>query len=143
MQNPTLYEIKSTVADHYKLPIRVMAGEARYRAIARPRQVAMYLCRQLTKRSLPEIGRAFGGRDHTTVMYSCRKVEELMLDRPAFKAEVDDLSTRIRGVNGTGPLYPEEAINALVRAALEDLTPKFIALLVDQVEARLKEGRGD
>jgi chromosomal replication initiator protein len=54
-----------------------MHSARRARAVARPRQVAMYLCKQLTPRSLPEIGRKFGGRDHTTVMHAVRKIEEL------------------------------------------------------------------
>jgi chromosomal replication initiator protein len=52
-------------------------GPKRLRSYARPRQVAMYLCKQLTSRSLPEIGRRFGGRDHTTVMHGVRRIEEL------------------------------------------------------------------
>ena len=54
-----------------------MHSARRARAVARPRQVAMWLCKQLTPRSLPEIGRKFGGRDHTTVMHAVRKIEEL------------------------------------------------------------------
>ena len=55
-----------------------MIGPKRLRTIARPRQVAMYLCKQLTSRSLPEIGRRFGGRDHTTIMHGIRKIDELI-----------------------------------------------------------------
>ena len=55
-----------------------MIGPKRVRTFARPRQIAMYLAKQLTSRSLPEIGRRFGGRDHTTVMHGVRKIEELM-----------------------------------------------------------------
>jgi hypothetical protein len=59
-----------------------MIGPKRVRSFARPRQMAMYLCKQLTTRSLPEIGRKFGGRDHTTVMHGVRKIEELMPAQP-------------------------------------------------------------
>jgi chromosomal replication initiator protein len=60
--------------------------------VARPRQVAMYLSKQLTSRSLPEIGRAFGGRDHTTVMHAVRKVEELVKLDTAFAEDVELLT---------------------------------------------------
>jgi chromosomal replication initiator protein len=66
------------VAEHYNIRLSDMIGPKRVRTIARPRQIAMYLAKQLTSRSLPEIGRRFGGRDHTTIMHGVRKVEELM-----------------------------------------------------------------
>jgi chromosomal replication initiator protein len=61
-------EIQRKVSDHYNIRLSDMIGPKRLRNFARPRQVAMYLCKQMTSRSLPEIGRRFGGRDHTTVM---------------------------------------------------------------------------
>jgi chromosomal replication initiator protein len=70
-------EIQRRVAEHYNIRLSDMIGPKRTRTLARPRQVAMYLCKQLTRRSLPEIGRRFGGRDHTTVMHGVRKIEEL------------------------------------------------------------------
>ncbi|MEP2534300.1 chromosomal replication initiator protein DnaA [Shimia sp.] len=70
-------EIQRKVADHYNIRLSDMIGPKRVRTFARPRQVAMYLCKQLTSRSLPEIGRRFGGRDHTTVMHGVRRIEEL------------------------------------------------------------------
>ncbi len=70
-------EIQRQVADHYNIRIGDLIGPKRVRNFARPRQVAMYLCKQLTSRSLPEIGRRFGGRDHTTVMHGVRRIEEL------------------------------------------------------------------
>jgi chromosomal replication initiator protein len=73
----TIDEIQKRVAEHYNIRLADMHSARRSRAIARPRQVAMYLAKQLTPRSLPEIGRKFGGRDHTTVMHAVRKVEEL------------------------------------------------------------------
>jgi chromosomal replication initiator protein len=73
----TVEEIMRKVADHYCLRLSDMTSARRSRAVARPRQVAMYLCKTLTPRSLPEIGRKFGGRDHTTVIHAVRKVEEL------------------------------------------------------------------
>jgi chromosomal replication initiator protein len=73
----TIDEIQRTVAEYYNLRLAEMLSQRRSRVIARPRQVAMYLCKQLTSRSLPEIGRRFGGRDHTTVMHAVRKIEDL------------------------------------------------------------------
>ena len=74
----TIEEIQRKVAEHYNVRLSDMIGPKRLRTIARPRQVAMYLAKQLTSRSLPEIGRRFGGRDHTTIMHGVRKIEELM-----------------------------------------------------------------
>jgi chromosomal replication initiator protein len=73
----TIDEIQKRVAEHYNIRLADMHSSRRARAVARPRQVAMFLCKQLTPRSLPEIGRKFGGRDHTTVMHAVRKIEEL------------------------------------------------------------------
>ena len=73
----TIEEIQRQVAEHYNIRLSELLGPKRLRAFARPRQVAMYLCKQLTSRSLPEIGRRFGGRDHTTVMHGVRRIEEL------------------------------------------------------------------
>jgi chromosomal replication initiator protein len=74
----TIDEIQRKVAEHYNIRLTDMHSARRARNVARPRQVAMYLSKQLTARSLPEIGRKFGGRDHTTVMHAVRKIEELM-----------------------------------------------------------------
>ncbi|MEL6562943.1 MAG: chromosomal replication initiator protein DnaA [Pseudomonadota bacterium] len=73
----TVEEIQRKVSEHYNIRLSDMIGPKRLRSYARPRQVAMYLCKQLTTRSLPEIGRRFGGRDHTTVMHGVRRIEEL------------------------------------------------------------------
>ncbi len=73
----TIEEIQKRVAEHFNIRLSEMYSARRARAVARPRQVAMYLSKQLTARSLPEIGRKFGGRDHTTVMHAVRKVDEL------------------------------------------------------------------
>ena len=69
--------IQKTVADYYKIRLADLHSKTRTRSIARPRQVAMALAKELTNHSLPEIGNAFGGRDHTTVLHACRKIEEL------------------------------------------------------------------
>ena len=73
----TLENIQKTVADYYRVRLSEMLSKKRSRSIARPRQVAMCLAKELTNHSLPEIGEAFGGRDHTTVLHACRKVVEL------------------------------------------------------------------
>jgi chromosomal replication initiator protein len=73
----TIEEIQRKVAEHYSIRLSDLIGPKRQRPIARPRQMAMYLAKQLTSRSLPEIGRRFGGRDHTTVMHGVRRIEEL------------------------------------------------------------------
>lgn len=73
----TVEEIQRKVSEHYNIRLSDLIGPRRMRTIARPRQMAMYLAKQLTTRSLPEIGRRFGGRDHTTVMHGVRRIEEL------------------------------------------------------------------
>ncbi len=73
----TAENIQRTVADYYKLKLSDLLSKRRSRSVARPRQVAMYLAKQLTTRSLPEIGEAFGGRDHTTVLHACRTIKAL------------------------------------------------------------------
>ena len=72
-------EIQRRVSEHFNVRLSELIGPKRVRTIARPRQIAMYLCKQLTSRSLPEIGRRFGGRDHTTVMHGVRRIEELRM----------------------------------------------------------------
>lgn len=73
----TVEEIQRKVSDYYNIRMSDIIGPKRLRSFARPRQVAMYLSKQLTSRSLPEIGRRFGGRDHTTVMHGVKRIEEL------------------------------------------------------------------
>ena len=75
----TVEEIQRQVSEHYNIRLSDMIGPRRIRTYARPRQVAMYLSKSLTSRSLPEIGRRFGGRDHTTVMHGVKRIEELKL----------------------------------------------------------------
>jgi chromosomal replication initiator protein len=85
----TIEEIQKRVAEHFNMRLADMTSARRARAVARPRQVAMYLAKQLTSRSLPEIGRKFGGRDHTTVMHAVRKVDELKASDPSFAEDVE------------------------------------------------------
>jgi chromosomal replication initiator protein len=85
----TIEEIQKRVAEHFNIRLSEMYSSRRARAVARPRQIAMYLAKQLTARSLPEIGRKFGGRDHTTVMHAVRKVEELKSTDNGFSEDVE------------------------------------------------------
>jgi len=85
----TIDEIQRRVAEHFNIRLSEMTSERRARAVARPRQIAMYLAKQMTTRSLPEIGRKFGGRDHTTVMHAVRKIEELTLSDRALAEDVE------------------------------------------------------
>ena len=85
----TIEEIQKKVADHYNIRITDMHSPRRSRSVARPRQVAMYLAKSITSRSLPEIGRKFGGRDHTTVMHAVRKIEELKTIDSMFNDDVE------------------------------------------------------
>lgn len=87
----TIEEIQKKTAEFYKLDLRELHSARRARRVARPRQVAMYLARELTSRSLPDIGRRFGGRDHTTVLHACRRIEALCGADPVFQQEVDFL----------------------------------------------------
>ncbi|WP_417430527.1 chromosomal replication initiator protein DnaA [Kiloniella sp.] len=88
----TIEEIQKKVAEHFNVRVSDMHSARRARAVARPRQVAMYLSKQLTSRSLPEIGRKFGGRDHTTVMHAVKKVEELKSTDLEFAEDIELLS---------------------------------------------------
>lgn len=93
----TVDMIQKTVAEHYALKQADLISERRARAVARPRQVAMWLAKQITTRSLPDIGRRFGGRDHTTVLHAVRRIEALKAEDPAIARDVDVLLRKLRG----------------------------------------------
>ena len=93
----TIEEIQRKVAEHYNIRLSDMIGPKRIRTIARPRQIAMYLAKQLTPRSLPEIGRRFGGRDHTTIMHGVRKIEELMATDSQLNDDLQMLRRQLQG----------------------------------------------
>ena len=86
-QQTTIENIQKTVAEFYALKFADMCSARRTRSIARPRQIAMALAKELTSHSLPEIGREFGGRDHTTVIHACRKVVELKKEDPQIEKD--------------------------------------------------------
>ncbi|MCX5617691.1 chromosomal replication initiator protein DnaA [Bombella sp. TMW 2.2543] len=85
----TIDEIQRKVAEHFNIRLTDMSSARRARAVARPRQIAMFLAKQLTSRSLPEIGRKFGNRDHTTVMHAVNRVSELMEQDPGLAESVE------------------------------------------------------
>jgi chromosomal replication initiator protein len=89
--------VQKTVSDFYKIKVADMYSQKRTRAIARPRQVAMWLTRELTSHSLPEIGEAFGGRDHTTVMHACRTIIDLRGKDTRLNNDLHVLMQTIKG----------------------------------------------
>ena len=91
----TMDRIARAVAAHYDLTVEEMKAKSNSRAIAMPRQVAMYLCKQLTRHSFPEIGREFGGKHHTTVMHSVEKIETLTKEDRNFHREIEELTDSI------------------------------------------------
>ena len=93
----TVENIQKTVADYYKVRIADLLSRRRSRSVARPRQVAMALAKELTTHSLPEIGDAFGGRDHTTVMHACKRVRELRDSEPRIQEDFTALLRTLAG----------------------------------------------
>ncbi|MFT3996142.1 MAG: chromosomal replication initiator protein DnaA [Asticcacaulis sp.] len=93
----TVDEIQKLTAEHFALKQADLLSERRTRSVARPRQVAMWLCKQHTTRSYPDIGRRFGGRDHTTVLHAVKKVEELLQSDEQIAKDVEALTRKLRG----------------------------------------------
>ena len=93
----TVDEIQKATADHFGLKQADLLSERRTRAVARPRQAAMWICKQLTTRSLPDIGRRFGGRDHTTVIHAVRRIDELRAADPRLAQDLEILIRKLRG----------------------------------------------
>lgn len=87
----TIDNIQKTVAEYYKIKLADLLSKRRSRSVARPRQLAMALAKELTNHSLPEIGDAFGGRDHTTVLHACRKIEQLKEESHDIKEDYSNL----------------------------------------------------
>ncbi|MCF6363507.1 MAG: DnaA/Hda family protein, partial [Gammaproteobacteria bacterium] len=87
----TIENIQKTVAEYYKIRVSELLSKRRNRSIARPRQIAMALSKELTNHSLPEIGDAFGGRDHTTVLHACRKIKELKISEIRIMEDYSNL----------------------------------------------------
>lgn len=93
----SIENIQKTVADFYKIKVSDMFSKKRTRILARPRQIAMALAKDITDLSLPDIGDAFGGRDHTTVLHACRKVQELCLEDEGMKRDFETLTQILNG----------------------------------------------
>lgn len=93
----TIDEIQKAVVEHYSIRMADMTSARRSRAVARPRQMAMYLAKQLTPRSLPEIGKKFGGRDHTTVMHAVRQIEKLTAEDRTLADDLEALKRKLQG----------------------------------------------
>jgi len=93
----SIEDIQRHVADYFNLRLSDMLSARRSRAVARPRQIAMYLAKQLTTRSLPEIGRKFGGRDHTTVMHAVKRIAELRQIDSSLEDDLQHLSRVLEG----------------------------------------------
>jgi chromosomal replication initiator protein len=89
-------DIINHTADYFKLSVDDLYGSSRSQAIATARQIAMYLCREMTSLSLPKIGQLFGGRDHTTVMYANNKIGKLMTEKRSIYNQVTEVSNRIK-----------------------------------------------
>jgi chromosomal replication initiator protein len=92
-------DIINTTAAYFKLSVEDLYGSSRSQAVAIARQIAMYLCRELTNLSLPKIGQLFGNRDHTTVMYANKKISDLMQERRSIYNQVTELTSRIKQGN--------------------------------------------
>lgn len=92
----TAAQIMAATASYFGVTVEELCGSSRSRVLVTARQIAMYLCRELTDLSLPKIGQAFGGRDHTTVMHADRKIRQLMAERRSLFNQVTDLTSRIK-----------------------------------------------
>jgi chromosomal replication initiator protein len=93
----TIQNIQKTVADYYQLRLSDLLSQRRVRSLARPRQIAMALAKELTEHSLPEIGEAFGGKDHTTVMHACKKIRSLCETDMRLRQDWDKLIRILTG----------------------------------------------
>ena len=93
--NITIEDIQKTVVSYYNISMHDFMSSRRSRSVARPRQIAMYLSKKMTTKSLPDIGRNFSGRDHTTVIHAIKKVEELMIQDKNFENEVKDINGKL------------------------------------------------
>ena len=93
----TIDDIQKATSEHFGLKQADLISERRNRSIARPRQAAMWLAKQLTTRSLPDIGRRFGGRDHTTVLHAVRRIEALRAEDPVLARDLETLTRKLRG----------------------------------------------
>jgi chromosomal replication initiator protein len=92
---PTISSIQKAVAEFFGVRVDDLRSRGRNKSIVLPRQVAMYLCREIVKASLPDIGEGFGGKDHSTVIHACEKVKRMIAGEDAFRRQVEELSLRL------------------------------------------------
>jgi chromosomal replication initiator protein len=97
VEEPEISQIAAVAAKHYGLKLSELRSPTRKRAVVNARAVAIYLARKISQISLEQIGRYFGGRDHTTMMHSCRKIEELLQSDPAFRQDIEQLEKMVKG----------------------------------------------
>ncbi|MEP6696550.1 MAG: chromosomal replication initiator protein DnaA [Pseudonocardiales bacterium] len=102
-QDVTAATIMAATAEYFSMSLDDICGSSRSRVLVTARQIAMYLCRELTDLSLPKIGQTFGGRDHTTVMHADRKIRKLMAERRSIYNQVTELTNRIKQRTANGP----------------------------------------
>jgi chromosomal replication initiator protein len=93
----SISSIQKAVCEYFSISMNELNGKRRDQKVVKPRQVAMYLCKELTGASYPEIGTEFGGRDHTTVMHSCRKIDANIED-PYFRTSLENIRNMLSGV---------------------------------------------
>jgi chromosomal replication initiator protein len=91
----TVLDVQRVVAEHYSLKVSDLKSKNRNKSVVVPRQVAMYLARTLTNSSLPEIGKVFGGKDHTTVIHACNKIKNKMVQEKVFRKDIETITTKI------------------------------------------------
>ena len=87
--------IQKMVADHFRIKVSELKSDKRIKTLVVPRQIAIYICRELTKASYPEIGEKFGGKDHSTIIHSVKKIEKQMAGDAEFKATVEDIKKKL------------------------------------------------
>lgn len=114
---PSMRQVAQHVADRYGLTMRELESDCRERRVSHPRQLAMYLCRKLTGCSYPRIGRQFGDRDHTTVLFADRKIKRLRTQNPKLAARLDEMDDAIM----TPFRRPDATQEGLARLAMAHL----------------------
>ena len=135
---PKMAEIKAVVARHNGLTVADLESACRKRTMAWPRQIAAYLCREMTQCSYPEIGRAFGDRDHTTVLFSFRKINRLRADSAELESTLETYRIDIRSV-AEARMAAEDAVR-IVPAYIPD--KEFVRLTSQIRRQRAREMAG-
>lgn len=141
----TVKDVQKVVGRHYGVPQKELLANRRHRAVVQARQIGMYLARQITLNSLPEIGRRFGGRDHTTVLHACRKIEGLLErdenlagELALLQAEIE-LATPQEAESDSGTIAKEILAARAVARAAENISAQVAARLADMLTGPLTE----